>query len=147
MKHAMKQMTEHKRQRREYLLNRAGAYGKAITALSLTLGIAAASVALGCVVASMLCTRNWLEAGIGFCFLIWLYLGLVELWQKARQEKQRGDTLPYVPPVSVSTLPAEEILVRAADVPPVAQSTVLLRAAQAGQETPKEELLRVAKKG
>jgi hypothetical protein len=51
--------------------------------------------------------------------------------------------LPYVPPVTPDILPAEEILVRAADVPPVAQSTILLRAAQ-GQETPKEELLRVS---
>jgi hypothetical protein len=49
---------------------------------------------------------------------------------------------PYVPPVTASTLPAEEILVRATEEPPVAQSEVLLRAAQ-GQETPKEELLRV----
>ncbi len=35
-----------------------------------------------------------------------------------------------------------EILVRGAEAPPVAQSEVLLRAAQ-GLETPKEELLRV----
>ncbi len=50
----------------------------------------------------------------------------------------------YVPPVTPDTLPAEEILVRAADVPPVVQSDVLLRAAQRRQETTKEELLRMS---
>ena len=50
--------------------------------------------------------------------------------------------VPYVPPVTADTLPADEILVRGAEAPPVAQSNVLLRAAQ-GLETRKEELLRV----
>jgi hypothetical protein len=50
--------------------------------------------------------------------------------------------VPYVPPVTAATLPADEILVRGAEAPPVAQSNVLLRAAH-GLETPNEELLRV----
>jgi hypothetical protein len=37
---------------------------------------------------------------------------------------------PRVLPVAPDTLPAEEILVRAAEEPPVAQSAVLLRAAE-----------------
>jgi len=39
-------------------------------------------------------------------------------------------------------LPADEILVRGSQEPPIVQSEVLLRATQQ-QETPKEELLRV----
>ncbi len=53
---------------------------------------------------------------------------------------------PYVPPVTPDTLPADEILVRGSEEPPVAQSEVLLRAAHRGKETPKEEWLRVAEK-
>jgi hypothetical protein len=47
----------------------------------------------------------------------------------------------YVPPVTADTLPADEILVRGSEEPPIAQNAVLLRAAK-GQETPAEELLR-----
>jgi len=50
----------------------------------------------------------------------------------------------YFPPVTPNTLPAVEVLVRSSEEPPVVQSEVLLRAAQAAQETPKEELLRIA---
>jgi hypothetical protein len=64
-------------------------------------------------------------------------------WLKAQRSLQVLAQLAYIPPVAASTLPAEEILVRPADEPPVVQSTILLRAAQGGQETPKEELLRV----
>jgi len=40
-------------------------------------------------------------------------------------------------------LPVEEILVRGSDAPSTVQDEELLRATEAGQETPKEELLRV----
>ncbi len=59
------------------------------------------------------------------------------------KDMKKAKQVPYVPPVIANTLPAEEILVRAADEPPVAQSAVLLRAAK-GVETPKDELLRVS---
>jgi hypothetical protein len=50
--------------------------------------------------------------------------------------------IPYVPPVTPDTLPADEILVRGSEEPVAVQSEVLLRSAQ-GQDTPKEELLKV----
>jgi hypothetical protein len=50
--------------------------------------------------------------------------------------------IPPVPPVTVDTLPAEEVLVRSSAEPTVRQSEMLLRAAT-GQEMPTEELLRV----
>jgi hypothetical protein len=86
---------------------------------------------------------NAMERPLWFlCFIVAIFLlpSIMNISKDLKKAKQ----VPYVPPVTASTLPAEEILVRAADVPPVAQSTILLRAAQAGQETPKEELLRVS---
>ena len=56
-----------------------------------------------------------------------------------RQAKQEARLIDP----EVDTLPAEEILVRGSEEPPVVQSEVLLRAAKE-QETPKEELLRVS---
>ena len=56
---------------------------------------------------------------------------------RGRAEQQ----VPYVPPVTPNTLPANEILVRGAEEPPVARSKMLLRAAQGGHETATEELL------
>ena len=55
--------------------------------------------------------------------------------------RARRANIAYIPPVRPDILPADEFLVRAADEPPVAQSGILLRAAQ-GIETPNEELLR-----
>jgi hypothetical protein len=63
-------------------------------------------------------------------------------WLGIKDSMKEAD-LPYVPPVTVNTLPAEEVLVRASVEPPMTQNEVLLRAAQR-QETAKEELLRVA---
>jgi hypothetical protein len=51
--------------------------------------------------------------------------------------------LPYVPPITPSTLPPEEILVRSAQEPS-SPSETLLRATMTGNETKAEELLRVA---
>ncbi len=69
--------------------------------------------------------------------LSWLF------WDKVKAAKTSVRIL-YVPPVTLDTIPAEEILVRGSDETPVAQSEVLLRAAQQGQQTPKEALLRVS---
>ena len=48
-----------------------------------------------------------------------------------------------VPPVTSSTLPAEEVLVRSA-MEPTAPSEILLRATVKGEETKAQELLRAA---
>jgi hypothetical protein len=59
-----------------------------------------------------------------------------------RETKRKARQLIYVPPVTPDTLPAEEILIRGSQEPPVAQSEVLLRAAKE-TEAPLEELLHV----
>jgi hypothetical protein len=83
--------------------------------------------------------------------LVALLLGVVTacfawLAKRSHQALHRGRIqaqILYVPPLTPDILPADEILVRGSEELPVAQSEVLLRAAQQGQETPKEELLRV----
>jgi hypothetical protein len=69
------------------------------------------------------------------------FLAFLLIWFPIYRAATHGKKIPYVAPVTTSTLPADEILVRGSEEPPVAQSEVLLRAAQ-GDETPKEELLR-----
>jgi hypothetical protein len=62
-----------------------------------------------------------------------------------KHSRQDASSIPYVPPVTSDTLPADEILVRGSEQPLVAQSEILLRASkEQGQETPVEELLRVS---
>ena len=77
------------------------------------------------------------------CGVVTLVSGLIAVGGVGLQ--RRGvitRRMPYVPPVTASTLPAEETLVRASEEPTVAQSEILLRAAHAEQETPQQELLR-----
>jgi|SRR5579871_414311 len=50
--------------------------------------------------------------------------------------------IPHIPAVVPDLLPAEEVLVRGSEEPPVAQSDILLRASITEQETPPEQLLR-----
>ena len=52
-------------------------------------------------------------------------------------------SIPYVPPVTPNTLPAEEVLVRGSQEPTQEQSTVLLRAAGENTDRP-EEMLRAS---
>jgi hypothetical protein len=55
--------------------------------------------------------------------------------------RQQAALIPVVPPVTPSTLPAEEILVRGATEPSAPNET-LLRATVKGEETKAQELLR-----
>jgi hypothetical protein len=59
--------------------------------------------------------------------------------RKARQEAKQ---LPYVPPVTANTLPAEEVLVRGSEEPTQEQGKVLLRGADGSAGTGEQELLR-----
>ena len=50
--------------------------------------------------------------------------------------------IPYVPPVTSDTLPAEEVLVRGSEEPTQEQSKVLLRGTECSMGTGEQELLR-----
>lgn len=81
---------------------------------------------------------------IAVCFmaLVWLCCSGIFGYATVRIRKVVPE-LAYVPPVTTENLPAEEVLVRGSEEPPVAQREVLLRAST-GVDTPKEQLLRIA---
>jgi hypothetical protein len=146
----MKQVPDRKKLRREYIENKQSAYVQLFVGSMLLLPsaiiaiISAIITVIGCL--STILARQF--SNFVNCLLIGgvvtLFFGLIA-WMGSTiiAEGKRLKRIPYVPPVSLNILPAEEILVRASEKPPVTQSEVLLRAAQKGQETPKEELLRV----
>jgi len=151
----MNQVRDREKKRRQYLRRLGEAYISAAIAGALfvpTLLITIASViaTISCAVLFVfhLCMRDgsadyWLSFLMPFggsAFVVGLFT--CALWSALKYAK-REVSIPYVPPVTASTLPAEDILVRGADEPPTAHGEVLVRAARHGQETPKEELLRV----
>ncbi len=83
---------------------------------------------------------GWGVIAWALCFIVPMLLVGVRATRKVVQKTREH----YIPPVTADTLPADEILVRGSEEPPVVQSEVLLRAAQKGEETAKEELLRVS---
>ena len=60
----------------------------------------------------------------------------------ARRRYEEAQQLPYVPPVTADTLPAEEVLVRASEKPKEEQSQILLRGTDSSAGTGEQELLR-----
>ena len=62
------------------------------------------------------------------------------LWKGIKDANDRAQ-LPYVPPVTASTLPADAVLVRGA-AEPTAPNETLLRATMQGDQSKPEELLR-----
>jgi hypothetical protein len=72
------------------------------------------------------------------CWLLLVRKG----WRALLEVERRERTLPYVPPVTLNTLPANEVLVRGSQQPATPHKEVLLRPAQGG-ETPADQLLRI----
>jgi hypothetical protein len=152
----MKQVPDRKKLRREYLKKKIGA--TAVTGIG---GVAFLPCAffsavffsvglylflyfitdLGHRPLSMLVLRNSCAWS-----LVGLLLAIVarSSWRGIRRSRQDLAALTYIPPITPNTLPADEILVRGSEEPPIAQREVLLRAAKQ-EETPKEELLRVSR--
>jgi hypothetical protein len=62
-------------------------------------------------------------------------------WRVTKKACKAAKRLPYVPPITFSTLPAEEVLVRGA-AEPSAPSETLLRAGVKSEETKPTDLLR-----
>jgi hypothetical protein len=66
-------------------------------------------------------------------------------WKWLKKIETNIANLPYVPPVTLDNLPADEVLIRASQEPMGRQSEVLVRAAhEQRQATLQEELLRVS---
>ena len=73
---------------------------------------------------------------LGLGFTSWLCVDSV---RKAHQEAKR---IPYTPPVTAETLPAEEVLLRSSQLSGQEQSQSLLRGAENSQDTVEQELVR-----
>lgn len=135
----MSRIQTRKKQRREYLRKKGTAYTVAFLA------------ALGALLGALIFLVRWdpvyRHLGIGSRHIavvgtLALILIVQLLFQVARRVHRRAVQIPYVPPVTADTLPAEEVLVRGTVEPTGQQSEVLLRGAQGGGVTPAEELLR-----
>jgi hypothetical protein len=90
--------------------------------------------------------------GLGFWLVSTLLVGslsLEALWTGLKAIEAFTEMKPAAPFTrqNVEQLPEPESLVRASAEPPAEQSDVLLRAAQHGQRTPAEELLRAHENG
>jgi hypothetical protein len=145
----MKQVPDRKRLRREYVQRKRDLW------LELALGSVVLSVLLGILAVCFAAfyipfTRGRiplsnLMGGVVMALLLFFPLGAIVRWcLRAMQNAAREVvSMVHVPrAIRPDTLPADEILVRGSEEPPVAQSEVLLRAAHT-VEISKEELLRV----
>lgn len=81
--------------------------------------------------------RGILSLLLGVTWLATFFTGITFV-----QVKKRLKQLPYIPPVTADTLPAEEVLVRGSEEPKQSQSQVLLRNTDGSTGTANQELLR-----
>ena len=143
---AITKMEIRKMERREYLMGRAGnyftsAFYSVLLTFFVSLSVTGCASLLWTISATMHGDAN---AGVGillcggvtplFMYFVW------RCWSELKETHATAND-SYVPPVSLSNLPAEEILVRGAEEP-TAPSEVLLRAAGKGEESKAEQLLR-----
>ena len=149
------QVPDRKRLRREYLKMKALGFSQAATARILHRAANGGGAAFGAILMSSLLilvlelimskpvgSWNYPPGMIAFCAVGCIVSLLMYRFAQALQIRAaKLAQLPYVPPVTPNTLPADEILVRSTSELPTVQSAVLLRMAS-GIETPREELLR-----
>jgi len=143
----MNRTQERIKNRRQYLKNKGAAYTKAslYTLMALACAVFAFSLLMA---ARAVMTPPFVGAATPVAFLIVgsmaLVIGMLS-WALARsayETHQQARWLPYVPPVTASALPAEEILLRGSVEPEESQSKVLLRGTDSSTGTGEQELLR-----
>ncbi|HZT43847.1 MAG TPA: hypothetical protein VFA07_16895 [Chthonomonadaceae bacterium] len=148
----MSNTQERIKQRRQYLKKRRGAYTEfSIATFCLILCAVIDVVVVGGFVvwlyisltskvfsvthlAAGLVSMAWMMLMFGYMTWVMIQAGI-----RARLEAKQ---LPYVPPVTPDTLPAEEVLVRGSEEPTQEQCNVLLRSADGSTGTGEQELLR-----
>jgi hypothetical protein len=138
----MNQVPDRKRLRREYLRKKRDHYQDLVAATFAT--AAGIVLTLGFVVFTFALAASHMWGFAFLCSLIACGAAGATIWGACYIAAKTSvlTRIPYVPPITADTLPADEVLVRGSEEPPIEQSEVLLRAAK-GVETPKEELLRV----
>jgi|SRR5579884_273968 len=144
----MSNTQERIQKRREYLKRKGRAYTKASLATFFTMpcvfmGLVFMLAAINLFTAFRGIERTDMQAGvlcIVLCLLFWV--ASFRLGYLARQAHRTAKQLPYVPPVTADTLPAEEVLVRGSEQPSQEQGKVLLRGTGGSVGTGEQELLR-----
>jgi len=135
----MNQVSNRKKLRREYLTNKGKAYSRAVLLPLLAI--------LLVVLIDVHLPRSFTSVGFIGGAVAFAYSRIVRCsWRYSKRQVARAAQIPYVPPVTTDSLPAEEVLVRGATAPPASGKT-LLRAAVKGEETKAEELLRNSRGG
>ena len=136
---------DRQKQRREYLGRKAGAClgeGMAVAFLLFFLLLTAGCGIFTCL---SLFIPGLQPAILPFGFLtFFLGVGSRAIYMVTQQADQHVKSISYIPPVTLNTLPAEEVLVRGSQEPTQEQSGVLLRAAGESADTPSEQLLRAS---
>lgn len=140
----MKRIPDRKKLRREYLRKKGETYANiVIYFLILFVPVIALYMFFKCdsgtrVRIGIFAALTWIIFAPIYELLWYLFwCAIVELSKELNKAKQ----IPYVPPITPSTLSAEEVLVRGAEEPS-APSETLLRATVKGKATKREELLR-----
>ena len=132
----MSRAPDRKKLRREYLRKKATGY------LMSRMSVALPVMAIVAIVTSAIYEEQHITGAVAVIFIAAsaLMVGLIAL--KMSGHAELASRAPYVPPVTPSILPAEEILVRSAEQPDAPQEA-LLRPTQAHEETAPTQLLRV----
>ncbi len=139
---AMSSTQERIKKRREYLKKKGTAYRNVSTqAVFVVLAVMLTIVSLLATIFSLL--RLDLLSVLFFAALTALDGVMTRsVIDSARQAHEQAKQLPYVPPVTANSLPAEEVLVRGSEEPAEEQGKVLLRGTDGSAGTGKQELLR-----
>ena len=150
----MSNTQEQIKKRREYLKQKRFAYTRVALATFCTLLLAWGTTWLIGYIRFMLSDDFGDPSNVGammvFPIILLIVIGLAlvcgvgtyHLIRLAHQAHQEAKQLPYVPPVTTDSLPAEEVLVRGSEEPKQEQGKVLLRGTDGSTGVGEQELLR-----
>ena len=138
----MKQVPDRKKLRREYLKKKRNA-AFALSALNILAVLSGMGAILCWAMVIWFYWSGGRALAVALGVIMFSFMFMLAIVRGLRKGVRRiSSNIPYVPPFTPDTLPADEILVRGSEEPPTAQREVLLRAAKA-VETSEDELLRV----
>jgi len=129
----MSSTQERIKKRREYLKQK----GKAYFEVSLAILLAMPFLVFVVMLASFV--GKFIQASI---LAIMLGSPIFFFFRLAYESHRKAKQLPYFPPVTADTLPAEEVLVRGSEEPAQEQGKVLLRCTDGSTGIGEQELLR-----
>jgi hypothetical protein len=140
---------DRQKQRWEYLRKKAGKHSYVFIMGVFWLCAALATLLCGLLTCLGL-IQGFLGTGLTYPlflpFLMTVVGGYVSwlIYRYTNRVEKEALSIPFVPPFTPDTLPAEEVLVRGSEEPTQEQNTVLLRAAEESADIPAVQLLRAS---